>query len=289
MKAWMQLIRPSNVLTAISDVLAGLAIACLFMQQALPSWDVILNIVVSSMLLYTGGIVYNDVFDAKLDKIERPERPIPSGRIDISSAAIFGAVAFIIACWLAYQVNMTCFYMALAIVLMCLVYNGKAKHHFVLGPITMGMCRGLNLLLGFAVIPDSLSYWYLAFVPLIYIASVTNISRGEVYGNNKTAMQVSLGLYLLVVATLCYFAWQSGHTYAFLFIAGFVAMIARPLFKALKTLAPMDIRQAVKFGVLALILMNASWIALSGFWVLALAVCCILPVSIVLAKKFAVT
>ncbi|WP_202111248.1 UbiA-like protein EboC [Sphingobacteruim zhuxiongii] len=289
MKAWMQLIRPSNVLTAISDVLAGLAIACLFMIQGLPSWMDIVNIVVSSMLLYTGGIVFNDVFDAKLDRIERPERPIPSGRIAISSASIFGIVSFVIACWLAMQVNMTCLYVALAIVVMCILYNGIAKHHFILGPIAMGMCRGLNLLLGFAVIPASLTHWYIALVPVIYIASVTNISRGEVYGNNKTALQVSLGLYLLVILILSYFAWQSGHLYAFIFIGGFVLMISQPLFKALKTLEPMDIRKAVKFGVLALILMNASWIALSGFWVLALAVCCILPLSIVLAKKFVVT
>jgi len=50
-----------------------------------------------------------------------------------------------------------------------------------------------------------------------------------------------------------------------------------------------DVRKAVKFGVLALILMNASWIAISGFWALALAICAILPISIFLAKKFAVT
>jgi len=57
----------------------------------------------------------------------------------------------------------------------------------------------------------------------------------------------------------------------------------------LKTLQPQDVRKAVKFGVLALILMNASWIAIAGHWLLALAVCAILPVSIFLAKKFAVT
>ncbi|VTP90760.1 UbiA family prenyltransferase [Sphingobacterium daejeonense] len=132
-------------------------------------------------------------FDAALDKIERPERPIPSGKVKRSSAAILGTIAFSIGCFLAYQVNLTAFYIALAIVLMCLLYNGKAKHHFIAGPIVMGSCRGLNLLLGMAVLPDSLSYFYLAIVPIIYIAAVTNISRGEVYGNNKTAILVSMG------------------------------------------------------------------------------------------------
>lgn len=289
LKAWIQLIRPSNVLTAISDVLAGVALACLFLQSELPETGSLIWITLSSMLLYTGGIVFNDVFDAALDKIERPERPIPSGKVKQSSAAILGTIAFSLGCFLAYQVNMTAFYIALAIVLMCLLYNGKAKHHFIAGPIVMGSCRGLNLLLGMAVLPDSLSYFYLAIVPIIYIAAVTNISRGEVYGNNKTAILVSMGLYALVILTLIYFAFVSKNYLAFIFILFFTIMIASPLLKALKSLAPQDVRKSVKFGVLALILMNASWIAISGYWVLALAICAILPVSIFLAKKFAVT
>lgn len=289
LKPWIQIIRPSNVLTAISDVLAGVALACLFLQQDLPPVNPMIWITISSMLLYTGGIVFNDVFDAALDKVERPERPIPSGRIKKSAASILGTLAFAIGCFLAYQVNMTAFYVSLAIVLMCLLYNGKAKHHFLAGPIVMGACRGLNLLLGMAVLPDALSYWYIAIIPIIYIASVTNISRGEVYGSNKTALLVSIGLYSIVILTLLYFTYSSKNYLALVFILLFSVMIGSPVSKALKTLQPQDVRKAVKFGVLALILMNASWIAISGHWLLALAVCAILPVSIFLAKKFAVT
>lgn len=289
LKPWIQIIRPSNVLTAISDVLAGVALACLFLQQDLPPHNPLIWITISSMLLYTGGIVFNDVFDAALDKVERPERPIPSGRIKKSAASILGTLAFAIGCFLAYQVNMTAFYVSLAIVLMCLLYNGKAKHHFLAGPIVMGACRGLNLLLGMAVLPDALSYWYIAIIPIIYIASVTNISRGEVYGSNKTALLVSIGLYSIVILTLLYFTYSSKNYLALVFILLFSVMIGSPVSKALKTLQPQDVRKAVKFGVLALILMNASWIAISGHWLLALAVCAILPVSIFLAKKFAVT
>lgn len=289
LKPWIQIIRPSNVLTAISDVLAGVALACLFLQQDLPQVNPLIWITISSMCLYTGGIVFNDVFDAALDKVERPERPIPSGRIKKSAASILGTLAFAIGCILAFQVNMAAFYISLAIVLMCLLYNGQAKHHFLAGPIVMGGCRGLNLLLGMAVLPDSLSYWYIAIIPIIYIASVTNISRGEVYGSNKTALLVSIGLYSIVILTLLYFTYSSKNYLALVFILLFSLMIGSPVSKALKSLQPQDVRKAVKFGVLALILMNASWIAIAGHWLLALAVCAILPVSIFLAKKFAVT
>lgn len=289
LKPWIQLIRPSNVLTAMSDVLAGASLACLFLRSDLPEAPDLLLLIFSGMSLYTGGIVFNDVFDAELDRKERPERPIPSGRVKISAAALFGSLAFLLACMLAYQVNLIAFYISVAIVMLCLLYNRKAKHDFVFGPIVMGGCRGLNLLLGMTAIPQSLSYWYMAIIPIIYIASVTNISRGEVYGNNKTALLVSIGLYAIVILTLLYFTLAHEHFFALIFILPFAIMIIAPVCTALKSLAAKDVRKAVKFGVLALILLNASWVAISGFWLLAAAICATLPISIFLAKKFAVT
>src|SRR5690606_40376476 len=53
----------------------------------------------------------------------------PSGRIKKSAASILGTLAFAIGSFLAYQVNMTAFYVSLAIVLMCLLYNGRSEEH----------------------------------------------------------------------------------------------------------------------------------------------------------------
>ena len=289
MKAWMQLIRLPNVLTAISDVLAGVAIACFLTQSSLPDIELLSKISLASMFLYMGGIVFNDVFDVQLDKIERPDRPIPSGKISVMSASMLATVAFTVGCILAYSVSIQCLYIALGIVLMCLLYNGKAKHHYILGPLTMGGCRGLNLLLGVAVIATIATWWYVALVPIVYIAAVTNISRGEVYGNNKHALRVSLVLYTIVVVTLVYITLKSQHYFALIYIFFFIWMIFHPLIKALQSLEPEDIKKSVKFGVLALILMNASWVAISGFWLLALFLIATLPITIILAKKYSVT
>lgn len=289
MKVWLQLIRPSNVLTAISDVLAGVAIACFFTHEELPTVETLIYVSISSMCLYMGGIVYNDVFDVNLDRIERPERPIPAGRISILSASILGGTSFSLGCLLAYTINIQAFYVAIAIVFMCLLYNSKGKHHFIIGPIVMGCCRGLNLLLGVAVLSAVNSLWYIAIIPILYIAAVTNISRGEVYGNNRQAILVSAFIYSLVIITFLYFIFLSQNYIALLFLSLFVYMILSPLFKALKSLDPKDVKKSVKYGVLALILMNASWAAIAGFWPIAIFVCATLPVSILLAKKYSVT
>lgn len=288
-KAWLQLIRPSNVLTVISDVLAGVALACFFTHHVLPTIETLIYVCLASMCLYMGGIVFNDVFDAKLDRIERPERPIPAGYISILSASLLGTISFALGCILAFVINIQTFYIAIAIVLMCLLYNALAKHHFIIGPIVMGCCRGLNLLLGVAVLSAVASWWFIAIIPILYIAAVTNISRGEVYGNNRRAILVSMCIYAVVIIIFLYFTFLSTNYAALLFLALFVFMILSPLFKALASLDPIDVRKSVKYGVLALILMNASWVAIAGFWPIAIIVCLTLPLSILFAKKYSVT
>ena len=44
----------------------------------------------ASTLLYAGGVALNDVYDADVDRQERPERPIPSGRVSLAAARRLG-------------------------------------------------------------------------------------------------------------------------------------------------------------------------------------------------------
>jgi hypothetical protein len=46
----------------------------------------------ASACLYAGGVVLNDFFDRKVDVVERPERPLPSGRVPPAHAAWLGSV-----------------------------------------------------------------------------------------------------------------------------------------------------------------------------------------------------
>ena len=74
---WLKLMRLPTVFTALSNILCGYfvssperEIGVLFSEPQL--WLLLL----ASSGLYLGGMVLNDVFDARLDAEERPERPI---------------------------------------------------------------------------------------------------------------------------------------------------------------------------------------------------------------------
>jgi 4-hydroxybenzoate polyprenyltransferase len=284
--------RPANVVTSVADVLAGMAIAGYFMNWSENNFYLpLLLLCISTIGLYSGGIIFNDVFDAELDKVERPERPIPSGLISKNAAAIFGGICFFIGIFAAGLYSPTSRYIAAAIMIACLTYDKWMKHHSVLGPLNMGLCRGLNLMLGISIITSSLqTWWFLAIVPIVYIASITMISRGEVHGGSKKMLYFGGLLYALVIIGILYFAYSNGYlSYAPVFIIPFALMIFIPLSKAIKNPIGPNIGKAVKSGVIALILMNAAWASAFGVFQIALFIVILLPVSLLLSKAFAVT
>ena len=175
LKALLSLTRPANLVTAVADVLAGMAIAGYFMNSSPPpapiGW-----LALATVGLYGGGVVFNDVFDADLDAIERPERPIPSGVVPKQTAISLGIVLFGLGIGASFAVNPVAGALAIAITVASLVYDRYGKHSDLLGPLNMGLCRGLNLLLGVSIVPGQVGPWaWIGLVPIAYIAAITMI------------------------------------------------------------------------------------------------------------------
>ena len=75
-EAWLQIARISNTPTVVSDAVAGAVLVV-----AAPDAGPVVQVAIAMAMLYTAGMVLNDVADAKVDRRERPERPIPAGAI----------------------------------------------------------------------------------------------------------------------------------------------------------------------------------------------------------------
>ncbi len=282
--------RPANIVTSVADVLAGIAISGYFLlgdQEFLP----VFLLCLSTIGLYGGGIVFNDVFDADLDRIERPERAIPSGAISKKEATLLGIVLLCIGMFAAFAFSLRSGIIAFLILVFALVYNKFSKHYAFLGPLNMGVCRGMNLLLGVSIVSISLqSLYLLGLIPLIYIFSITMISQGEVHGSSKKKLYAGAFLYEIVIGAILYAAFlQQNIFYSALFVVLFAWMIFKPLFAAIKDPIGKNIGKAVKAGVISLILMDAAWAAAYGQIFFAMLIAMLLPLSLWLAKRFAVT
>ncbi|WP_316842933.1 UbiA-like protein EboC [Pedobacter gandavensis] len=291
--AYITIMRPANLVTSVADVLAGVAISGYFLttnfdfEHLLP----ILLLCISTLGLYSGGVIFNDVFDAEKDKKERPGRPIPSAAISRKDAAVFGGICFTIGVVAAAFVNLTSLAFALMILIAALTYDKWSKHLTVLGPINMGICRGLNLLLGVSVFSRSPELWWLviAIIPIVYIASLTIINRRKEEDKNKNSLYLAAFLYAFVIACILIIANSKGFfLMTILFVIPFYLMIFTPLFKALDNPTGENIDKSVKAGVIALILLNAAWASAFGIWYIALIILLLLPLSLWLSKTFSV-
>lgn len=290
-----RLCRPANLPTAAADILAGIAISCFFSGIAsvdyfLVDTGIITLLVFSSVFLYAGGVVLNDVFDAKLDGVERPERPIPSGVVSIKEAATLGAILMLLGCALAFMVSNTSGYIAGILAASIYIYDAIAKQHSFFGPFVMGICRGLNLLLGLSILGDLPIFW-IAIIPVLYIFAVTLISRGEVHGDNKKHIVMAALMYAVVVGLIA--TGITVHSTNLLislpFLIFFTFLIYAPLLKAYKKNSPEHIKKAVMAGVLSLVVMDACWAVGFSNWYIGIGVLLLLPLSIMLSKLFAVT
>jgi 4-hydroxybenzoate polyprenyltransferase len=291
LRAYLQLMRPANVVTAWADILAGAA-AAVAAAATSPSIPDLLWLLAATTGLYGGGVVLNDVCDAKIDALERPERPIPSGVVPRRSAGLLAAVLLLAGVLCAWQVSSTSGYLATAVALAVVLYDSLGKHNAILGPLNMALCRGGNLLLGVSIIPAVLpELSLLALIPLVYIAAITTVSRGEVAGGSAAVgyfavlLMGSVLVGLLALAALPAYAWWP----ALPFVLLLAARVLPPFVRAGREPRPDHIRTAVKAGVLSVIVLDAALAGgFGGIWA-GLGVLLLWPLSLSLGRAFAVT
>ncbi len=125
LRVYLLLMRPANIVTSVADVLAGIAISGIFLQESLTSATIgnIVLLCLATIGLYGGGIVFNDVFDYELDRVERPERVIPSGQLSLKEASTLGSSLLAFGIIMALLVNITAAWFAIFISISALAYD----------------------------------------------------------------------------------------------------------------------------------------------------------------------
>src|SRR3954454_23421503 len=163
LRPYLQLVRLPNLPSALADICLG-ALA----TGSLPGrWLPFALLLLTSACLYSGGMVWNDFFDLEQDTRERPFRPLPSGRITRRRAALCGAI--LLAAGVLFAVCAGCALavreapspslpavLAVGLVAAILAYDGGLKRTWA-GPLGMGLCRFLNVLLGVSL-PGTLAW-----------------------------------------------------------------------------------------------------------------------------------
>ncbi|MFI6989537.1 SCO3242 family prenyltransferase [Nonomuraea wenchangensis] len=295
MRALLELVRAPAALSVPGDTMAGAAAAG---RRPAP------GLALASVLMYWSGMALNDWSDRETDAVERPERPIPSGRV--RPGAALGLAAALTGAGLATAAlsggrrGLTVAGLLAGAVW---AYDLGLKRTAA-GPASMAACRVLDVLLGAgeqarAAVPAALAIGAHTYgISVLGRAEVAGAERGTA---ERALMASAAAAGLAAAACVRDRAASCAHDQAGscardraaaragagVLIAGYLAFTL-PVQAGLRTRPePENVRQAVRLGILGLIPLQAAAIAGGGRFATAGALLCSLPLGKWLSSRLA--
>ncbi len=258
--AYAQLVRLPNVFTACADISVGVLAGQVPLFQTLP-------LIGASACLYCAGMVFNDYFDRDIDAIERPQRPIPRGAITPTAARGIALALTATGIILSATTSLGSLLNSAILTALIMAYNTGLKST-VFGPLVMGGCRFINVLLGFSCVSPDVVDWSmrLAIAGIVgtYIVGVTLFARQEA-GQSRTSVLGFAGgtcLFAVAAAALMPAASSSLHPYL---VAALLLFLATKAASALNDPSRRHVQRFVKAAIFGLVVLDTALaIALAG-------------------------
>ncbi|GAB2759754.1 4-hydroxybenzoate polyprenyltransferase [Amycolatopsis magusensis] len=277
-----ELVRAPAALTVLGDTVAGASAG----KSRLTGRKLLLPL--ASASFYWAGMALNDWADRELDAVERPERPIPSGRISADQALATGGALTLAGLGLAaLGGGKQALKVAVPLAGAVWAYDTVLKPTPA-GPLGMAVCRALDVLLGAggntrAAAPAAAAIG-------VHTLGVTALSTGEVHGASpntaKAALVTSSAATALAVSGPANTGW---HRLASLTAgSGYAGFVGRAQAAAVADPSAKVVRNATKTGIHGMVPLQAA-IAARGSIVGAALVATALPIARKLSKKVSPT
>jgi 4-hydroxybenzoate polyprenyltransferase len=280
-KAYLQLVRAPAALTVLGDTVAGGAAA----GKPLRGRRLLLPL--ASAAFYWAGMALNDWADRDLDATERPERPIPSGRVSPGEALAVAGGLTAAGLGLAAAAGRDAARVAVPLAAAVWAYDTVLKST-VAGPLGMAACRALDVLMGAggarAALPAAAAVGG-------HTLGVTALSRGEVHGAHPATAEAALAGTALTAATAVAGRARSvrHRLGALAGTALYAATVGRAQLAARRDPSAATVRRATMAGIHGMVPLQAAIAARRGSLLGAFAVAAALPVARALSRKVSPT
>jgi geranylgeranylglycerol-phosphate geranylgeranyltransferase len=214
---------------------------------------------IAAGLIGGGGMVVNDIFDIEIDRINKPSRPLASGRISPRSASLFYAVLTAVGLLLNLFIHSTAQAIAAGAALLIFFYSYRLKSTSLFGNLTVGFLTGLTFIYGGAVVGNIER----AFIPALF-AFLINVGREVIkdmedvegdarhnaatfpvrYGKTPASSVATVFLLAVIGSTIIPFAdHQYGLLYFSLVTAGVNVVVAYTIVSMWKESTPANLHR----------------------------------------------
>ncbi len=140
--ALYRLARPFNALTGALAVFLGGYVA------GTGEWEKVAMAAVVTFLVTGAGNSWNDYLDVEIDKINQPQRVLPSGQVSPSAAWILSVVLTVIGLIIAAFINPAAFIVAFLASAILFLYSWKLKSTVLMGNATVAAISALSVIFG---------------------------------------------------------------------------------------------------------------------------------------------
>lgn len=152
--------RPVNVLITFAVVYIAMLISA---ENGITAGLVLLA-GLSAALVTAAGNIINDIFDIEIDKINRPDRVLPSGKLKLFTAKLLYLVFTGIAIILSGMISFIALVVVLITTSLLFIYSWKLKGVPLLGNFVIAVCAGLAFLFGGLAVDN----WKAAIIPALF-------------------------------------------------------------------------------------------------------------------------
>ncbi|NWG13666.1 MAG: UbiA family prenyltransferase [Acidobacteria bacterium] len=155
-RVYWEFARPFTLLMPAVGMAAGGIVAWGADPRHQSSWtddgfSVLLNVLLGALMaavMNAGSNGLNQIFDLEIDKINKPERPLPSGNLTLGQAWSFTASVLVIGMAIAWGINWQCFVLAASALVLTACYSVppfRTKRWGIPANLTVAVPRGFLL------------------------------------------------------------------------------------------------------------------------------------------------
>ncbi|MEM2047668.1 MAG: geranylgeranylglycerol-phosphate geranylgeranyltransferase [Candidatus Jordarchaeales archaeon] len=192
LRAYLEITRPHNCLMGGLTVLSSLQVAkvfygLLFLNWLWPRfwvfpsrfWEIGVLAYFVYVLIAAAGNVVNDIYDVEVDRVNKPNRPLPRGAMSVKEAKVLAGVLWSTGCALAFLISFPSGFLAVIFSTVGLLYAAKVKVLGLLGNFVVSFSFAFGYIYGSLVVSSDFGLFSLPLMVVLFFLTAFCVLQGR--------------------------------------------------------------------------------------------------------------